>query len=229
MEKKIKIKTVLIICCLNEAKTISEIIRRAKLVVDSVLVIDGHSTDNSVDLARKAGAKVYLDNGRGKGEAIRMGIRLVKKNDIIVFMDCDGSHEINDIKNIVKPIRDNKADLVIASRGKGGSDELSGSVEKFCRLIGSSIITLVINLRYKSKITDSQNGFRAIRASVSKKINLQENGFAIEQEMLMKVLKNGYRVAEVPSHEYERKYGKSRINLFWETGKYFLSLVKGII
>lgn len=220
---------VLIICCKNEEKTIGNIVKKSKEVVDRVLVIDGHSGDNSVIRAKKAGAEVCFDNGKGKGEAIRKGINLVGNKDIIVFMDGDGSHEIGDIKKLVKPIAEDKADLVIASRGKGGSDELSGNTEKVCRLIGSSIITLVINLRFRSAITDSQNGFRAIRASVAKKIKLKENGFAIEQEMLMKVLRNGYRVTEVASHEYERKFGKSRINLLFETGKYFWSLVRGII
>lgn len=205
-------KTTLVICCKNEAPSLASVIRKAKPHINEIIVIDGHSTDNSFQIAKKAGAKVCTDNGKGKGAGIQLGIHKAT-GDIIVFMDADGSHKASDIPKLIKPILLNKADLVIASRGIGGSDELHGDFEKTIRMIGSAIITQCINWRFKTIITDSQNGFRAIRSATVKKLKLQENSFAIEQEMVIKTLKTKSRIQEIGSHELKRKHGQSKILL----------------
>ena len=114
---------------------------------------------------------------------------------------------------MVQPILDNLVDLVVGSRMRGGSDELHGDFNKFMRMLGSDIITLSINKRFGVKLTDTQNGFRAIRATTARSLNLQEDITTIEQEMGIKTLHAGYRVSEIPSHEYERSYGDSCIKL----------------
>lgn len=221
-------KISIIICCKNEAKTIAEVVKKTRRYADEILVIDGHSRDKSREIAKKLKCRVYLDGGKGKGEAIRRGFARVR-GEIIVFIDADGSHEPKDIPKLVKPIKQGKADLVIASRGKGGSDELHGDFEKMLRLIGSSIITLAINSRFKVQLTDSQNGFRAIKRKVAQRLNLKENIFTIEQEMIMKALKKGFEVIEIPSHEYARKIGKSHINLLTMGPRYIWCLIKNIL
>jgi len=217
-------KISLIICCKDEERSLACVIHSAKKYASEIIVIDGHSTDTSCSIAKQNGVKVFIDNGKGKGAGIQLGIRKAT-GDIIVFMDADGSHQASDIPKLIKPIINNTADLVIASRGKGGSDELHGEFEKTLRLIGSTVITQVINWRYHSHITDSQNGYRAIRSSIAKQLCLKENSFAIEQEMLMLALKKNISVQEVGSHEYERKFGKSKISLYKMWWKYGLNLV----
>ena len=118
--------------------------------------------------------------------------------------------------------------LVIGSRGKGGSDELHGDIDKYLRLIGSALINLIINIRWKQKLTDAQNGFRAIKANVAKSLNLKEDITTVEQEMVMKALKKGYKVSEVPSHEYARKHGTSVIMLKKVWLRYIYSLFKNL-
>ena len=221
-------KTSVVICTKNEERTISEVIKGAKKYADELLVVDGHSKDKTREIAKKLGARVFLDGGKGKGEATRVGIEKAK-GEIIVFIDADGSHEPRDIPKLIKPIIQGKADLVVASRGRGGSDELHGDFEKLLRLIGSTIITLVINMRFKAELTDSQNGFRAIKKAVAQKLDLKENIFTVEQEMIMKALKMSYRIEEIPSHEYARKHGKSRINLLTMGWRYVWCLIKNII
>ena len=217
-----------VICTKNEERTIGQVIREAGKYVDEALVIDGHSKDRTREIAKELGARVFLDSGKGKGEAMRIGIREAGR-EIIVFIDADGSHETKDIPKLVKPIIEGKADLVVASREKGGSDELHGDFEKLLRLIGSTIITLVINLRFKVELTDSQNGFRAIKKSVAQKLDLKEDIFTVEQEMIIKAFKMGHRIEEIPSHEYARKHGKSRINLLTMGWRYVWCLIKNIL
>ena len=201
----------------NEEGLIGEIVDSVRPYGD-VLVIDGHSTDRTREVAQAHGARVVLDGGRGKGQAIRQALTDERTNDIVVFIDADGSHETRDIPKLVAPIADGQADLVIASRGKGGSDELHGTLGQFIRYVGSQLIMLAINYRWNVRLSDSQNGFRAIRRDVGRSLDLKSNLTTIEQEMLMRALKRGYRVTEVGSHEYERRWGSSKVvvwKLWW--------------
>lgn len=200
----------------NEEGLIGEIVDSVRTYGD-VLVVDGHSTDRTRDIATAHGARVVLDGGRGKGQAIRQAFTETT-SEIVVFIDADGSHEPRDIPALVAPIAAGEADLVIASRGKGGSDELHGDFGQFIRYIGSQLIMLAINYRWSVRLTDSQNGFRAIRRRVGLELDLRSNLTTIEQEMLMRALKRGYRVTEIASHEYERRWGTSKVvvwKLWW--------------
>jgi glycosyltransferase involved in cell wall biosynthesis len=200
----------------NEAGLIGEIIDSVRPYGD-VLVIDGHSTDATREIAQAHGARVVLDGGRGKGQAIRQSLKEAT-SDIVVFIDADGSHDPKDIPALVAPIAARQADMVIASRGKGGSDELHGTIGQFIRYVGSQLIMLAINYRWNVRLSDSQNGYRAIRRDVGLALDLKSNLTTIEQEMLMRALKRGYRVTEIASHEYERRWGTSKVvvwKLWW--------------
>ena len=200
----------------NEEGLIGEIVDSVRPYGD-VLVIDGHSTDATRKVAEAHGARVVLDGGRGKGQAIRQAFNDAT-TDIVVFIDADGSHDPKDIPGLVAPIAAGTADLVIGSRGKGGSDELHGTLGQFIRYVGSQLIMLAINYRWGVRLSDSQNGFRAIRRDVGKALDLRSNLTTIEQEMLMRALKRGYRVSEIASHEYERRWGTSKVvvwKLWW--------------
>ena len=194
----------------DEEGLIGEIVDAVRPCCDEVLVVDGRSRDRTREIALAHGARVIQDNGRGKGEALRIAIQQAN-HEILVFIDADGSHEPRDIPKLIAPIQEGAADLVIASRGKGGSDELHGTLEQFIRYAGSQLITLAINYRWNVRLTDSQNGFRAIRRDVAGCLSLTSNLTTIEQEMLMKALKHGYRVSEIASHEYERRWGTSKV------------------
>lgn len=205
-------KISVIIPARNEALNIGEVITGVQPFVDEVLVVDGHSTDDTRTVAENLGARVLLDNRKGKGDGIRLGIQQAT-GDILVCIDADGSHEPKDIPKLVQPIIEGKAEMVIGSRGTGGSDELHGDFPRFIRFTGSYILLLMINYRWNVRLTDCQNGFRAIKAEVARSLNLQEDTHTIEEEMVMKCLKHGYRIGETPSHEYARKHGVSTLQL----------------
>lgn len=210
----------LIITAKNESVPIRDVITAAKPYVDEILIIDGHSTDDTREVSERLGAKVFLDNGKGKGDGVRVGIEKAA-SDILVFIDADGSHDPNDIPRLVQPIIDDEYDMVIGSRMTGGSDELTGDIGRFIRNTGSHILLLAINYRWNVRLTDNQNGFRAIKASIARDLGLTENVHTIEEEMVLKCLRKHYRIGEVPSHEYHRQHGKSTLNV-WKVWPHFV-------
>jgi glycosyltransferase involved in cell wall biosynthesis len=217
-----------IIPTLNEAETLEDVIQRCRPFADELLVIDGHSTDGTQDIARRLGVRCEADTGHGKGGALRRAAELAK-GDILVFIDADGSHVPEDIPSLVAPILKGEADHVTASRLIGGSSELHGGFDEFLRLTGSSFITACINWHFRVCLSDSQNGFRAIRKDIFLNLGLTSNSTTIEQEMIMRSLALGYRMAEVPSHEYRRKGGVSKVQLTRVWPKYLYSLLYGLI
>ena len=211
----------------NEEATVEEAVRGVMPFADETLVVDGHSTDRTREIAESLGARVALDNGHGKGDGIRKAIEIAS-GDVIIFFDADCSHDPRDIPALAAPILAGECDLVIGSRWTGGSDELGGDLSKLIRNTGSSIITLAINYRWGSRLTDSQNGLRAISTRAARTITLKEKIFTIEQEMIMETLRHGFRVSETPTHEYMRKAGTSQIVVWKVAHRYVWSLIKGL-
>jgi len=218
-------KITIIICAKNEEQTVGEVVKAAVPLASQVLVVDGHSEDKTCAIAEQAGATVIQDGGKGKGEAIRRAIPHIR-SEITVFMDADGSHDANDIPKLLAPIIDGGADHVSGSRLLGGSSELHGGFDECFRLMGSSLITACINWRFKVHLSESQNGFRAIKTEVLRQLDLREDITTIEQEMIIKTLKQGFRMAEVPAHEHARMAGKSSIKLLRVAFRYVWSLTR---
>ena len=135
----------------DEEGIIAEIVDAVRPHADEILVIDGHSSDRTREIAADRGARVILDAGRGKGEALRRSFE-ESSHEILVFIDADGSHDPRDIPRLVEPIRRGQAELVIASRTRGGSDELHGTAEQLLRYVGSQLIMLAINYRWRREI-----------------------------------------------------------------------------
>lgn len=209
----------------DEERTIGELVERAKKYAGEVIVVDGKSADGTAAAAERKGALVVQDHGKGKGDAIRTAIPLITKK-YVVFMDGDGSHDPADIPKLVRPLLNNAADHVSGSRLLGGSSELHGGFDEFLRLMGSSFITAGIGWRFKARLSESQNGFRALKTAVLKELDLRENITTIEQEMVIKTLKKGYRLIDVPAHEYRRRYGHSHIRIGRVWCRYLYSFFK---
>lgn len=212
----------------NEEQTIEPVIARCRSHADEIVVIDGHSTDATRDVATRLGARVVLDNGRGKGAALRQAIGLVR-GDILVFIDADGSHDPDDIPKMVDPIVRGEAEHCIASRMRGGSDELFATFPQFVRMVGGQMITLAINYRFGIRITDSQNGFRAFLTEAARRLALHEDGTTNEQEMTIKSIRHGLRIMEIPIHEYARAAGESKINVWRDGPRYVFSCIKYLV
>lgn len=218
-------KVSVIIPTKNEESTLEPVLKGCLEHADEVLVIDGHSTDKTTEIAECYGVPVHFDSGKGKGEAMRLGIKLFK-GDILLYIDADGSHDPNDIPAMVEPIKNGTADMVIGSRFKGGSDELVGTINQLFRITGSNIITTYINYRWDVRLTDTQNGFRALSRAAAEELDLKIDGFPIETEMDIQLLQKRFRICEIPAHEYKRKGGESKIRLLKIWHQYPILLIK---
>jgi dolichol-phosphate mannosyltransferase len=209
-QNTMKVNFCVIIPTKNEEATIGEILDKISHYTSQILVVDGHSEDNTIPEVKRRGIRFVLDNQKGKGDALKVGVNSTEE-EIVVFVDADGSHEISDIPKLIKPIQGGEADLVVGSRILGGSDELHGTFNKFIRNTGTNLLAVLTNKKWKTELSDIENGFRAIRRDVFNSIKLKSNGFTVEQEMVMKCLKHNFKVIEVASHEYERKSGYSKL------------------
>lgn len=221
-------KVSIVIPALDEARTIGAVIDGARAHGDEVLVLDGGSRDETPALAAGRGARVVKDGGGGKGKAIRLAATEAR-GDVIVFLDADGSHDPADIPRLLAPIRRGEADHVTGSRLLGGSSELHGGFDEFLRLAGSAFITACINWKFGVRLSDSQNGFRAIRRDTLLALALRSDSTTIEQEMIGRTLTLGGRMAEVPAHEHARKAGESHVDPVRDAPRYLWSLLRDVI
>jgi radical SAM superfamily enzyme YgiQ (UPF0313 family) len=202
-----------IIATLNEEPTVGEVVRAVKPYVTEIVVVDGGSTDETRRRAREAGARVIALGIRGKGLAIKWALAN-EIADSFVLVDADGSHAPDDVPQLLAPLLRDEADLVIGSRLAGGSDEFDSAWGHLPRLWGTRLIQAAVNWRFGTRLTDIQNGFRAISARLARQLPLRQAGFCIEQEMTLQALRAGHRVINVPSHEFCRRYGRSRLRLW---------------
>jgi len=217
-----------VILAKNEEHTIGEATAGALDYCGRVVVMDGHSDDSTADVARSAGAEVFLDTGRGKGAAIRSSLDLVSE-PVVVLMDADGSHDPADIRRLATPVLDNTADLCIGSRFTGGSEELSITIGQLVRTIGNISMNIAINKRWGVELTDTLNGFRAVRREAVVAVGLRQDIHTIEQEMVMKMLLAGFRVTNVPTHEYRRRHGESHIRIWRQWPLFVLCVLTHIL
>ena len=140
----------------NEENNIASIITKLSGIADTILVCDDGSTDLTATIAKKIGAVVIKhEKNLGYGAAIRSLFLKAKDldGDVLVTFDADGQHRIEDVKNVIKPILNEEADLVIGSRFL---DESEKEVPQY-RKVGIKVITKITNASIKKQLTDSQS------------------------------------------------------------------------
>jgi glycosyltransferase involved in cell wall biosynthesis len=187
-----------VIACIparNEENYIAKVILQAKPHVDKIIVCDDGSTDMTAAIASGLGATVIRHpKSFGYGGAIATLFGAARENgaDIMVTLDADGQHDPNFIPNLIAPIINQTADIVIGSRFLGGS-EVPG-----IRQAGIKVINDVTNLASYKEMTDTQSGFRAYGKAAIEAITPVENGMGASTEILIKAKAREFRVAEVP-------------------------------
>ena len=186
----------------NEEKNIAKIIVQLKKVADQIIVCDDGSTDLTSRIAESLGAIVIKHpKNLGYGSAIRdIFLKAREINaELLVTIDADGQHKIEDIEKVAKPVVDGQADVSIGSRFLDKHD----NAPKY-RKLGINIITKVTNSSLSEKITDAQSGFRAYNNKVLQGLTPSDSGMGISTEILIKSSNLGFKIAEVPTEiQYE--------------------------
>ena len=212
----------------NEELTIGDIVARTRSTLEQfklpyeVLVIDDGSVDRSAEISQASEAVVLREAHQGKGHALRLGFERAK-GDVIVTLDSDGSHQPEEIPLILRSMMENKVDFVIGSRFFD-TDVNNAKIPDLNR-IGNRMFSDLIRLFTGVKISDSQSGFRAIRSSVIKKMRLNSRGYEVESEMLVKALKMGVIVPEIPVSFEQRTVGRSRLDPLRDGTKILYSII----
>ena len=208
MTKPVQARVVAVIPSLNTASTIQEVVSEAKKHVNQVIVIDDGSHDSTAEMARVAGAlvKSHLTN-KGYGEAIKSCFKVAEESDadVLVVLDGDGQHKPEEISYLVTPILRGEADLIIGSRFLGNGVKIPRY-----RRFGISVITSLFNFGSRTKVTDTQSGFRAYRRNIFETFHLSERGMSVSIEILEKARRKGAVIKEVP---VSCLYTSSKFNL----------------
>jgi glycosyltransferase involved in cell wall biosynthesis len=197
----------LVIPAKDEARNVAWVLRRLPVGIDEVILVDGHSTDDTVEVARAVCPEVIVveEQAPGKGAAMRTGMELAS-SEVIVLIDADGSMDPRELYRYVEASAE--CDLVKGSRfaERGGSDDIS-----VVRRIGNRLLLGLVNVLYGSQLTDLCYGYCAVRRSALPALALCSDGFEIETEMTARALRAGLRIGEVPSFEAPRRYGESHL------------------
>lgn len=201
MSKKIFI----VIAAYNESKKIQKVILDLKKQgYKNIILVDDGSSDNTYDIAKKN--KIFVLKhviNRGQGAALKTGIdfAIQKKADILITYDADGQFLASDIKNIIKPILNNEADIVLGSRFLGKAINIP-----FLKKITLKLGVIVVFLLYGIKVTDSQCGFRALTYESSKKIDITSDRMEHAGEFFSEIVSKKLRYKEIPITVIYNKY-----------------------
>lgn len=201
-----------IIPAFNEENAVGKVVKAIpKDWVKEIVVVNNNSTDKTREAAEQEGALVLDQPIKGYGNACLKGIEYVKskadKPDIIVFLDADYSDYPEQLPELVKPILEEKMDMVIGSRALG---EREGGSMTFPQVFGNWLATRLILLFYGYRFTDL-GPFRAIRWDKLMEINMQDKTFGWTVEMQVKAAKMKMKCTEVPM-AYRNRIGKSKVS-----------------
>lgn len=182
----------------NEEHAIGSVITLTKPLVDVVVVIDDGSKDRTAKIAERLGAIVIRHRtNEGKGRAIKDAFKIAEKNrmDALIIMDADGQHDPESIPALLKPIKNKKADIVIGSRflDKNGTKEMPAH-----RQLGNKILTWATGAGSQNNVKDTQSGYRVFSRKAFTQIDVIQEGFGIESEILIEAGKHGLKCKEIP-------------------------------
>ncbi len=180
----------------NEELVIGSIVLRTKQYADHVIVVDDGSSDRTAEVAKLAGAEVIqLEHNTGKAYAILLGLRRARETrcTAAVMLDADGQHDPKEIQRVAGMVSAGKADLVIGSRFL----ERNGEIPAY-RQVGQKILDLFTNMGAKTRVTDSQSGFRALSCQALDNLDFRSDGYNIESDMIAHFSAIGLSIMEVP-------------------------------
>ncbi len=193
---------------LNEEESIGRTIKAVRAAVPQaeIVVIDGLSTDKTVEIAKSLGARILLEKRKGKAFAIKAAFREID-SDYAAMIDADLTYPVKDIPKFLSKLKD--YDVVMGSRFKGHFEKGAMS---FMNGFGNQMISLVATVLYLKPVSDVCTGMWAFRKSAYKAIQVTAYTFELECNLFAQSVKKGLRIAEVPIN-YARRGGMSKVQL----------------
>lgn len=201
----------ILIPTLNEEPNIAQVLdelMRFRSFFKEIIIVDNCSTDKTVDICRKYPVRIIEEKRKGKGIAIKAGVKSAS-NDFVIVMDADGSHRPEEIPLIIEKLAQNH-DLVKGSRFTrgGGTYDMTP-----LRKMGNLFLLSIINL-WGAKYTDLCYGYIGFKKHVFERFMPNSDGFDTDVEFAVKIFKNRLKVCEFPSIERGRYYGNPKGNVF---------------
>ena len=220
--------TAIVIPTLNEEMSIAKVLEEISLAMDKhkhwVIVVDGHSSDNTLKIAKENGAIAIFQNNNGYGDALFSGFQYVNKYldaDIIIMMDGDLTYDPKDIHNLKGPILEGSADFVVGNRFKG----LQKGSMSFLNRLGNRLLSWFARVALEIRVNDTQSGMRAFRTEFLKKMNPISNGMPFATELLVEAKLAGARITEVPI-VYRPRVGDSKLNALKDGTRIFTTILR---
>jgi glycosyltransferase involved in cell wall biosynthesis len=204
-------RVAVLIPALNEEQTIADVVHefRAACPAARIIIFDNASTDATARRARAAGAEVWYEPRRGKGNVVQAMFRSIDA-DVYVMVDGDGTYPADRVHDLIRPILDDSADMVIGSRLLRGTHSDFRSLNR----LGNVFYATLLRRLFGCRITDLLSGYRAFSRRVVKTLPLLGGGFETEAEMTIKAVHRGFRVVEIPVSLVPRPAGsESKIRI----------------
>jgi len=227
-------KIAILIPCYNEQDGISKVIRDIpkKLLYKfgfeiEVFVINNNSTDLTAEIIEQYRVKKVFEKRKGKGYAMKAGFNAISDDtDYVVMLDGDHTYKPKEIFRLIEPLSNNFCDCIVGSRLGG---KIKRNAFHASNRIANWFFTFLVRHFYQANVTDVLSGYFAWKKEVvdNLKDNLESTGFAIEMEMITKMVKMGYQIYCVPI-TYDRRRGTSKIHPIVDGSKILYMLVKNL-
>lgn len=213
----------------NERETIGEILRQVRAVpleVETndgvvtlereIIVVDDMSTDGTREILEQEAARgdlrlVFHERNRGKGAGVRTGIAH-STGDILLIQDADLEYDPRDYPALLRPILEGRVKVVYGSRFLGPRKAML-----FWHMLGNKLLTLLTNILYNAILSDMETCYKVLDGELARSLTLRSEGWGIDPEITVKVLKRGYRIFEVPISYYGREYHEGK-KISWRDG-----------
>ena len=208
---------------LNEEESIGPVIAEFKsLGFGNILVADGHSADKTVEKAKAAGARIFIQSGSGKGQALKEVFEEIEE-EFKLLIDGDGTYLPSEAPLVLEPVLKGKADHVVGNR----LGNVQGGALKRLNMFGNKMINLFFATIYRVHLTDILSGYRAFTREGIQRLDLSTPGFEIESEITIESVKKGLHIIEIPITYRPRPKGtKTKLHPFRDGLKIILTIFR---